>query len=84
MFAMAAIRTLGEAGFKVPGDVALVGYDDFSLAGYFNPPLTSVRQDRKQVAEHLVDNVLAAIAGEAQQVQVMDPELIVRQSSVRC
>jgi len=43
--AFGAIRALGEAGFSVPGDISIVGYDDIPEAAYCMPPLTTVRQN---------------------------------------
>jgi LacI family transcriptional regulator len=40
--AMGAIAALREAGLEVPRDVSVVGFDDIPLAGFFDPPLTTV------------------------------------------
>ena len=38
--AIAAMDELRSLGRRIPDDVAVVGYDDISLARYSNPPLT--------------------------------------------
>jgi len=43
--AVGAIRALRDAGLHVPEDVSVVGFDDMPLASYFDPPLTTIRQD---------------------------------------
>jgi DNA-binding LacI/PurR family transcriptional regulator len=43
--AAGAIRALRDLGRRVPEDVSVVGFDDMPLASYFDPPLTSMRQD---------------------------------------
>ncbi len=43
--AVGAIRALRDQGRRVPEDVSVVGFDDMPLASYFDPPLTSMRQD---------------------------------------
>lgn len=43
--AVGAIRALREAGLRVPDDVSVIGFDDMPLASYFDPPLTTIRQD---------------------------------------
>jgi DNA-binding LacI/PurR family transcriptional regulator len=43
--AFGALRALGEAGLRVPHDVAMVGYDDIPLAAFASPPLTTMRSD---------------------------------------
>ena len=37
-------RNHGERGLTIPGDIAVVGFDD-NTANIFDPPLTAVRQD---------------------------------------
>ena len=44
LMADGALRTLRQAGRRVPDDVAVVGFDDFEIARYTEPPLTTVRQ----------------------------------------
>lgn len=58
--AMAAIR---ERGLAIPGDMALVGFDDIPLARYVDPPLTSVQlpaaelgQQAGQIIVHLIQD----------------------------
>ncbi|MFG2990271.1 LacI family DNA-binding transcriptional regulator [Streptomyces sp. NPDC048257] len=46
LMATGALRVLRESGRTVPGDVALVGFDDADpVAESADPPLTTVRQD---------------------------------------
>ena len=45
MMAVGAIRAIQAAGLSVPGDVAIVGFDDIRLAELLSPPLTTIRQD---------------------------------------
>ncbi|MET9465661.1 LacI family DNA-binding transcriptional regulator [Streptomyces sp. NPDC006544] len=59
--ALGLLRALHEAGRAIPGDISVVGFDDISEAGYFAPPLTTVRQDfaelGRRAVELLVDEV---------------------------
>jgi len=81
LFAMAAITALQEAGIRVPEDVAVVGYDDIAISAFYNPPLTSIRQDRMEGGRLLVENLLTAIAGGEPESKTLETELIVRKSS---
>lgn len=42
--AIGAIQAIQEAGLEIPGDVALIGFDDLPLAAQSDPPLTTIRQ----------------------------------------
>jgi LacI family transcriptional regulator len=44
--AIGAIRAADAVGRRVPGDVAIVGFDDIAIAPLLTPPLTTVRQDK--------------------------------------
>jgi len=43
--AIGLLASLNRAGFRVPDDLAVVGFDDVAIAGYLNPPLSSVHVD---------------------------------------
>ena len=45
MMAVGAIRAVHAAGLSVPGDVAIVGFDDIRVAELLSPSLTTIRQD---------------------------------------
>jgi DNA-binding LacI/PurR family transcriptional regulator len=81
VIAIAAIRALADRGLKVPDDVAVVGYDDVPLASQMAPSLTTIRQDLREGALHLVDRLFRRIGGELCGPVVMTPELIVRASA---
>ena len=83
VFAMAAIKTLRQAGIKVPGDVLVVGYDDISMSEYFMPAISSIRQDRQLGGQLLVEKVLALVEGESASSSVLETSIIVRSSSTR-
>jgi DNA-binding LacI/PurR family transcriptional regulator len=81
VIAMSALRALAEHGVAVPGEVHVVGYDDLPFANQTVPTLTTVRQDLSAGAAHLVDLLFRRIGGEATDSVVLEPELVVRQSS---
>ncbi len=81
VIAMSALRALAEHGVSVPGEVHVVGYDDLPFANQTVPTLTTIKQDLAAGASHLVDLLFRRIAGENTQSVVLEPELVVRQSS---
>ena len=78
--AIGVIGALRDNGIAVPGDVAVVGFDDIASAAHFNPPLTTVQQDTQRAAEMLVDNLMRMIAGESVESVLIQPRLVVRAS----
>ena len=40
---MGALQAIRRAGLRIPEDLSVVGFDDISLAAYYEPPLTTVR-----------------------------------------
>lgn len=82
VIAMGAVRALNEAELAIPGEVAVVGYDDIAMASYFSPPLTTVKQDCIAGGAALVERLLTIIEGEEASPVILETPLIVRQSSV--
>lgn len=79
--ALGVILALEHAGRSVPGDVSVVGFDDIAESEFFRPPLTTVRQDLREVGRQSVDLLLATIAtGEPAQIRI-EPTLVVRAST---
>lgn len=80
LIAISAMRALAAAGRSVPDDVAVVGFDDISLAAHTTPPLTTVRQDLRLGASTIVDLVFRRIGGEDTPSSTLPAELIVRET----
>jgi len=83
LIAIGAMRALAEAGKTVPGDVAMVGFDDIPSASLANPPLTTIVQDLKNAGELLVDSLLAQIEDRPTPPRMLPARLVVRHSSGR-
>ena len=79
--AIGAMRALAAAGRSVPGDVAIVGFDDIPSAQLTSPPLTTVTQDARRAGEALVRTLLARLRGEAIDGGPLPTQLVVRASS---
>jgi LacI family transcriptional regulator, repressor for deo operon, udp, cdd, tsx, nupC, and nupG len=80
--ALGAARALQERGLSVPRDVSLTGFDDVSLAQFFAPPLTTVRQPLEAQGARAIALLLAKV--QAQPVPRVAPdalEVIVRDST---
>jgi LacI family transcriptional regulator len=51
MMAVGVLRVLATSGIRVPRDMSVVGFDDIHLAEFINPPLTTVRMSRQDLAQ---------------------------------
>lgn len=80
LIALGALRALAEAGLAVPGDVALVGFDDIPAAASARPPLTTVAQDTTLAGRLLVEAVLRQLEGLAAPDAMLPARLVVRRS----
>ncbi|MBV9093455.1 MAG: substrate-binding domain-containing protein, partial [Streptosporangiaceae bacterium] len=82
--ALGVMRAVTERGRRVPDDISIVGFDDVPEAGYYLPPLTTVRQDFGEVGRRalstLANRMTGAIPAGPRVVRVA-PELIVRASA---
>lgn len=82
--ALGLIKALAGRGVSVPDDMSLVGFDDLPESPYFNPPLTTVRQDFAQLGELAMQILLGNLAGaKSKKTATIKPQLVVRESAVR-
>lgn len=65
LLALGAIRTLLERGCSVPGDVAVIGFDDIEDGRFSTPTLSTIAPDLGRIAELAVD-LLAERLGEGE------------------
>ncbi|MET7290609.1 LacI family DNA-binding transcriptional regulator [Streptomyces griseoloalbus] len=83
LMAQGAIQALRDHGRRVPQDVAVVGFDDSSVAVTCRPRLTTVRQPVEEMAatmSGLLDDHIRGRRREPTSV-IFDPELVVRDSA---
>lgn len=81
VLAMAAMRTLLAEGVDIPGDVAVIGYDNVGSAKMAAPPLSTVDQNIAMGGEVMVDLLLRKLAGEKVESKLLPTELIIRESA---
>jgi LacI family transcriptional regulator len=84
--AIGATRALQEAGWKVPKQVSVVGYDDTLSAELFHPPLTTVHVPLREIGSRAMELLLNEIesetaSGSAEPELVFTPTLQVRAST---
>ncbi|MGH8888860.1 MAG: LacI family DNA-binding transcriptional regulator [Acidothermaceae bacterium] len=83
LMAAGALRVLKAAGRKVPDDVALVGFDDSSVARHTDPQLTSVRQPIEDLGHNMAKLLLMRLQNTAviPEPVVLPTELVIRESA---
>jgi DNA-binding LacI/PurR family transcriptional regulator len=81
--ALGTAMVLLEAGFRVPWDVSITGYDDSRIASWSFMDLTSARQDPEQLGSAAVEAVLRRMADPSKSpvCVVIEPSLVIRTST---
>lgn len=84
--AFGAMKWALEKGLVVPGDVAIIGFDDIEFAEFSAIPLSSVAYAAETVAQKAIDRLMTLIkAGETlppPEQTLIDPDLVIRRSTV--
>jgi DNA-binding LacI/PurR family transcriptional regulator len=81
LMAIAAMDVIREHGKRVPEDIAVVGYDDLSVAATSNPPLTTIRQNIPLAGKLLAQNLIQYLQTEVVTNVSIPADLIVRKSA---
>ena len=84
LLAIGMLQALSLHGVRVPGDVALIGYDDIDFARSASVPLSSIRQPSADIGATAIELLLAAVEGGAVEPRhvVFGPELVARASTI--
>jgi LacI family transcriptional regulator len=85
LMAIGVLRVLAERGIGVPSEMSVVGFDDIHLAEFANPPLSSIRMSREDLARAAFKGLMAL--GDRENSTPLAPirirtNLVVRQSTV--
>jgi DNA-binding LacI/PurR family transcriptional regulator len=82
MSAIGALRGIRAHGLRVPGDISLVGFDDLFIAAYSDPPLTTVRQPKRQMGRMAMEILLELFSNADKKANIkVQGELVVREST---
>jgi DNA-binding LacI/PurR family transcriptional regulator len=83
MMAIGAMRAIHERGLHIPGDIAVVGYDDMRFAAYTTPPLTTVRAPEIELGRRACELLIELVEGRRPAVRQIKlaTEMIIRSSS---
>ena len=84
LLALGVLQALTLRGLTVPGDMAVIGYDDIDFAAAAAVPLSSIRQPREELGRTAARLLLEEAGGDGthrHQHVVFVPELIARRST---
>ncbi len=85
LLALGAMHQLQLQGLKVPDDVAVAGFNDFSFSAFVNPPLTTVRIPGYEIgriaANRLIEYLEGTLDPATERRVVLPVELVLRGST---
>jgi DNA-binding LacI/PurR family transcriptional regulator len=81
LMAIGAISAIQNSGKRVPDDIAIVGYDDLSIASCNTLPLTTIRQNIPLAGKLLAENLIQFIKSGVVTNVTVPVELVVRESA---
>jgi DNA-binding LacI/PurR family transcriptional regulator len=81
LMAVGAINAIQASGRRVPEDIAVVGYDDLSIASYTTLPLTTIRQNIPLAGKLLAQNLIQRIETGLVTHVTVPTELVIRKSA---
>ena len=81
--ALGVCQAIREAGLNIPGDIAVVGFDNYDFAALVSPALTTIDQPLDEIGRTAFRQVQAVVEKQASDARriLLDARLIVRQSA---
>ncbi len=84
--AIGAMKIFKRNGFKIPKDIAVVGFSESRLANYMEPPLTTVSQPTVTIGQTAAELLLTQLNSKGifvPQTIILNGNLVVRESSMK-
>lgn len=81
--AFGIIKAIKEKGYSIPGDIAVLGFDNIEMSALVDPPLTTIAQSFYQIGVRSAERVIKLINSKRNYKPVIENvpiELIIRQS----
>jgi DNA-binding LacI/PurR family transcriptional regulator len=82
--AIGVLQALHQHHFRIPEDVAVVGFDDLGFASFLNPPLTTVRAPTESVGRIAAERLFALLENQSYDEAVVLPTEIIYRRSCGC
>lgn len=71
--AIGAIRALTDAGYRIPRDISIIGYDGLEIGGYLVPKLTTIHQNVMGISTKCMEILMDHIDKGIRSVHVLEP-----------
>lgn len=81
LMAIGAIQALKQAGYGIPSDISVMGFDGIEVGKYLSPPLTTVQQPVYRLGQEVAKVLLSQIEHQACPVQITLPVSIVNETN---
>lgn len=83
IIAMGASRALREAGYRIPNDISIIGFDDMPMCEACDPPLTTIHVYNQQMATVAMKRLTELIQSPSVEVQkiLIGTRLVIRKST---
>jgi LacI family transcriptional regulator len=85
--AISGLEAIKQLQLNIPGDIAVIGFDDNTHFSLFSPSITAVAQPTQEISDHVMEQLMGCLAGVDKKPEkktvVLSTKLIIRESSVR-
>ena len=85
--AVSGLEAIRQLKWSIPGDIAVIGFDDNTHFSLFSPAVTAVAQPVQEISEQVIAQLMGRLSGKekitANKTIVLPIKLNVRESSLR-
>lgn len=84
MIAIGAMKAIRDAGYSVPADFSIIGFDDLEISSIINPNLTTIKQDTYLMGNMAADTLFKMMKeSESDNNPLILPVELIRRESCR-
>ena len=58
LIAIGAMKALQKAGYRIPDDIAVVGFDNLPMSSYLEPSLTTINVPKRYMGEMAAERLI--------------------------
>ena len=81
MLAFGACRAIIDAGYKIPEDISVAGFDGLNMSNYYSPRITTIKQPLDEISRETVKILFDIIEGESGHQHIYFPGELVEAES---